>query len=43
MSHLITAMKIDYDYHIILRELFPVVFDASEVQKLLSDYKKAME
>ena len=43
MSHLVTAMKIDYDYHIILRELFPVVFDASEVQKLLSDYKKAME
>ena len=43
ITHLVTAMKIDYGYHIILRELYPVVYDNSKVQKLLTDYKKATE
>lgn len=42
-NHLIAAMKIDYDYHTILNELFPTVYDNQKVQKLLVDYKKALE
>ena len=42
-NHLITAMKIDYEYHTILNEIFPTVYDKPKVQKLLKDYKKAME
>ncbi|MFY9242853.1 MAG: tetratricopeptide repeat protein [Polaribacter sp.] len=42
-NHLIAAMKIDYDYHVILKELFPTVFDNKNVQKLLVDFKKALE
>jgi len=39
-NHLKAAMKIDYDYRIILRELYHVVYDHIKVQKLLSDFKK---
>jgi tetratricopeptide (TPR) repeat protein len=42
-SHLIKAMKIDYDYHPILNELYPIVGDNLKIQKLLTDYKKAIE
>ncbi|WP_343330189.1 tetratricopeptide repeat protein [Polaribacter staleyi] len=42
-KHLITALKIDYDYHIVLKELYPIVYDNEKVQKLLNNYKKAME
>ena len=42
-THLVSAMKIDYDYHIILNELYPIVFENTEVQKLLKNYKKATE
>lgn len=41
--HLVAAMKIDYEYHIILNELFPVVYNNKKVQKLLTNYKKALE
>ena len=41
--HLIAAMKIDYDYHVILKELFPTVLDDEKVQKLLVGYKKALD
>jgi tetratricopeptide (TPR) repeat protein len=43
MTHLINGMKIDYDYHTIVKELFPTVYDLENVQKLLGDYKKATE
>lgn len=43
MTHLINGMKIDYDYHTIIKELFPTVYDLENVQKLLGDYKKATE
>ena len=36
-------MKVDFDYHVIIKELFPTVFDNLKVQKLLLDYKKATE
>ncbi len=42
-SHLIAGLKIDYEYHTILNELFPTVFDNAKVQKLLVNYKKALE
>ncbi len=42
-NHLITALKIDYDSNILLKELYPIVYENEKVQKLLSDYKKAME
>ncbi|MFY0629187.1 MAG: tetratricopeptide repeat protein [Flavobacteriaceae bacterium] len=43
ITHLIEGMKIDYDYHSIIQELFPTVYDRLEVRKLLTDYKKAIE
>ena len=43
IAHLINGMKIDYDYHTIIEELFPTIYDRAEIQKLLSDYKKATE
>lgn len=42
-NHLITAMKIDYDYHKMILDLFPTVFDNQEVTKLMQDFKKATE
>ena len=42
-NHLTTALKIDYEYSSILNELFPTVYDSQKVQKLLNDFKKAME
>ena len=42
-THLVNGMKIDYDYHTIIQELFPSVYESEEVQKLLNDYKKATE
>lgn len=41
--HLIRGMEIDYEYHTILNELYPSVYDHVEVQKLLKNYKKAIE
>ncbi|MEQ6124727.1 tetratricopeptide repeat protein [Pseudotenacibaculum sp. MALMAid0570] len=43
VAHLISGMKIDYGYHTIIQELFPTVYDLSEVRKLLANYKKATE
>jgi tetratricopeptide (TPR) repeat protein len=42
-AHLINAMKIDYDYHVILNELYPTVFENEKIKNLLKNYKKAME
>ena len=42
-THLINGMKIDYEYHSIIAELFPTVHDNLEVQKLIKNYKKAFE
>jgi tetratricopeptide (TPR) repeat protein len=42
-KHLINGLKIDFEYHTILNELFPAVFENEKVQKLLSDFKKATE
>jgi tetratricopeptide (TPR) repeat protein len=42
-NHLVTALQIDYDYHIVLKELYPIVYENEKVQKLLIDFKKATE
>lgn len=42
-NHLIAAMQVDFEYHTILNELFPSVFENKKIQKLFVDYKKAME
>jgi hypothetical protein len=36
-------MELDYEQHIIMKDLFPIVFVNLKVQELLSNYKKAME
>jgi tetratricopeptide (TPR) repeat protein len=43
LNHLIAGIKIDYDYHVILKEIYPIVLDNKKVKKLLRDYKKATE
>ena len=42
-NHLVAALKIDYNYNIVLKELYPIVYENEKVQKLLIDFKKAME
>ncbi|OAD45011.1 tetratricopeptide repeat protein [Polaribacter atrinae] len=42
-DHLIAALKIDYEYSIVLKELYPIVYDNKKLQQLLMNYKKAME
>ena len=34
------ALELDFEYHVILSELFPTVFETIEVQKLIASYKK---
>lgn len=41
--HLIAGLKIDFDYHTILNELFPTVYDNLKVKKLIADFSKATE
>ena len=43
LTHLVNGMELDYDQHIIMKDLFPIVFVNLKVQELLSNYKKAME
>lgn len=43
INHLISGMKIDYDYHIIISELFPTIYSCEKVTKLLINFKKALE
>ncbi len=42
-NHLIEGLKIDYEYHIVLKELFPSVFQDEEIQQLCINFKKASE
>ncbi|MHB0755032.1 tetratricopeptide repeat protein [Polaribacter sp. M15] len=43
LNHLITAMHVDYEYHIVLNELFPTVYENPNVQKLLVNHKTSLE
>lgn len=42
-DHLVNGLKIDFEYHIILEELFGAVYDKEDVKSLIYNYKKAME
>jgi len=42
-NHLIAAMKIDYEYHKMIIDIFPTVFDDEKVKKLIVDFRKATE
>ena len=43
LTYLLNGMKIDFNMHTIMKELFPSVLVNSKVKELLSNYKKAME
>ena len=43
LTHLIKGMKIDFDYHTVLKELYPSVYENKAVQSLIENYKKANE
>jgi hypothetical protein len=40
-THLINGMKIDYEHHLILNELYPTVYENKKIQKLLTLHKKS--
>jgi len=42
-NHLIQGLQIDYDYHVILKELYPTVLEDAQIKSLLINYKKALE
>ncbi|WP_026777140.1 lipopolysaccharide assembly protein LapB [Polaribacter sp. Hel_I_88] len=42
-NHLIIGLNLDYEYHTILKEIFPTVLDDKKVQKLIIDFKKTLE
>ena len=43
LTHLLNGLKIDFNMHTILKELFPSVLVNLKVKELLYNYKKAME
>lgn len=43
LTHLVNAMQIDYEYHEVIKDLYPTVFDKPAVKDLLLNYKKATE
>mgnify|MGYP000595250795 CR=1 FL=1 len=43
LTHLLNGLKIDFNMHTILKDLFPSVLVNSKVKELLYNYKKAME
>lgn len=38
--HLIEGLIIDFEYHLIVKELFPEVYNLDEVQDIITDFKK---
>lgn len=43
LTHLKNGLAIDYDYHIILRDLFPIVFENNEVKEIVASFKKVIK
>lgn len=41
LNHLISGLEIDFEYHIILHELYPTVFEDDKVKAIFNYYKKA--
>ncbi|MDP4988962.1 MAG: tetratricopeptide repeat protein [Polaribacter sp.] len=42
-KHLIDALKIDFEYHSVLKELFPTLVENPIIQKLITDFKKGTD
>nr|WP_299032882.1 tetratricopeptide repeat protein [uncultured Tenacibaculum sp.] len=43
LTHLQNALEIDFEYHTIIKELYPTVFDNEKVQEVVSKYNKAVQ
>ena len=43
LIHLKNALVIDVDYRVIIKELYPTVFDNEKVQTIITNYLKATE
>ncbi len=43
LTHLKNALAIDHEYHSIIKELYPTVFENKKVQKIIFDYEKAIK
>lgn len=42
LTHLKNGLAIDFEYHIIIRDLYPSVFEVDKIQRIISNYKKAV-
>lgn len=42
-THLISGLETDFDYHIVLQELFPSLSEQSNFKKIIATFKKANE
>lgn len=42
LTHLKNALAIDFEYNSIVKELYPTVYENKRVQKIISNYKKAI-
>ncbi|MGG6230620.1 tetratricopeptide repeat protein [Tenacibaculum sp. SDUM215027] len=43
ITHLKNALAIDFEYHTIIKELYPSVFEKDSIQKIISSYDKAVQ
>lgn len=43
LTHLKNALAIDYEYHSIIKELYPSVYENKHIQQILLSYKKAIK
>lgn len=41
LTHLKNALEIDFEYHTIIKELYPSVFESDEVKSTITNYSKA--
>ncbi|WP_272148819.1 tetratricopeptide repeat protein [Tenacibaculum aiptasiae] len=43
LTHLKNALAIDYEYHSIIKELYPSVYEKERVQEIISNHKKVIK
>ncbi|WP_047789125.1 tetratricopeptide repeat protein [Tenacibaculum mesophilum] len=43
VAHLNNALAIDFEYHTIVKDLFPSVFENKRIKKIISNYDKAVQ
>lgn len=42
LTHLKNGLAIDFEYHLVLKDLYPSVFKTERVQQIIANYKKVM-